>query len=317
MKTERFFTLETESKNLFYQIPKAFMLENSKYFSMSAMAKLIYGVLKDRNSLSIKNEWVDKFNRVFFLFNQKNLCKVLGIKDTKTLRKYLNELEEYELLYRESMGDGFADRLYLLQVEVTVEQQLELLNDRLCENEKGIPKIGTGKISKGGKEKFPRGGKEKFPKGGREKFPPNNTNTNNNTKYTNNTNTTQCQSKKTCSNSDEKLLNSFNAVEVIENNTHLELSRNQISKALSWNIERLRKAIEIFKKQEGKYFALLEKIYKDNGNFAPKSNKIESNTNNNTKQSTFANFTQRKYDYDKLEAQLLGWADYDDDYEIQ
>ena len=30
-----------------------------------------------------------------------------------------------------------------------------------------------------------------------------------------------------------------------------------------------------------------------------------------------ANFTQRKYDYDKLEAQLLGWADSDDDnYEI-
>lgn len=30
--------------------------------------------------------------------------------------------------------------------------------------------------------------------------------------------------------------------------------------------------------------------------------------------STFANFTQRKYDYDKLEKQLLGWAD-DEDYE--
>ena len=30
-----------------------------------------------------------------------------------------------------------------------------------------------------------------------------------------------------------------------------------------------------------------------------------------------ANFTQRKYDYDKLEAQLLGWDDSDDDnYEI-
>ena len=30
--------------------------------------------------------------------------------------------------------------------------------------------------------------------------------------------------------------------------------------------------------------------------------------------STFANFTQRKYDYDKLEKQLLGWAD-DEDYD--
>ena len=29
-----------------------------------------------------------------------------------------------------------------------------------------------------------------------------------------------------------------------------------------------------------------------------------------------ANFTQRKYDYDKLEKQLLGWDDSDDNYEI-
>lgn len=42
-------------------------------------------------------------------------------------------------------------------------------------------------------------------------------------------------------------------------------------------------------------------------------NKIEPTTNDNTKQSTFANFTQRQYDYDKLEKQLLGWADDDDD----
>ena len=45
-------------------------------------------------------------------------------------------------------------------------------------------------------------------------------------------------------------------------------------------------------------------------------NKIEPTTNSNTKQSTFANFTQRQYDYDKLEAQLLGWDTSDDDYEI-
>ncbi|QPJ86595.1 hypothetical protein HH195_11535 (plasmid) [Sarcina sp. JB2] len=39
--------------------------------------------------------------------------------------------------------------------------------------------------------------------------------------------------------------------------------------------------------------------------------------NNNNKPSNFANFTQREYDYDKLEAQLLSWADSnDDDYEI-
>ena len=46
-------------------------------------------------------------------------------------------------------------------------------------------------------------------------------------------------------------------------------------------------------------------------------NKIEPITNNNNKQSNFANFTQRQYDYDKLEAQLLGWDTSDDDYEIE
>ena len=45
-------------------------------------------------------------------------------------------------------------------------------------------------------------------------------------------------------------------------------------------------------------------------------NKIEPTTNNNNKPSNFANFTQRQYDYDKLEAQLLGWAEDDEDYEI-
>lgn len=48
---------------------------------------------------------------------------------------------------------------------------------------------------------------------------------------------------------------------------------------------------------------------------------ITKNKNNyrlahNKANSTFANFTQRKYDYDKLEAQLLGWDSSEDDYEI-
>ena len=36
----------------------------------------------------------------------------------------------------------------------------------------------------------------------------------------------------------------------------------------------------------------------------------------NAKKNTTANFTQRKYDYDKLENQLLGWDNSDDDCEI-
>ena len=48
---------------------------------------------------------------------------------------------------------------------------------------------------------------------------------------------------------------------------------------------------------------------------------ITKNKNNyrlahNKANSTFANFTQRQYDYDKLEMQLLGWDNFEDNYEI-
>ncbi|MDO4536367.1 MAG: hypothetical protein Q4B63_11265, partial [Clostridium perfringens] len=130
-----------------------------------------------------------------------------------------------------------------------------------------------------------------------------------------NKNTTQFQYQDTCSTSYDDILTSSNQVEIIENNTHLKLSKNQVLKTLTWDVIRLRKSIEIFREQEGRYFALLEKIYKDDGNFAPKKNKITNTTYSNSKQSNFDNFTQREYDYNKLEKQLLGWDDGDYDEE--
>lgn len=67
-------------------------------------------------------------------------------------------------------------------------------------------------------------------------------------------------------------------VKLIESNTHLLLdSKNKRTKASKWNKDRLLKAIEIFKAREGEYFSLLEKIYKDDKNFVPKSDKTGSN----------------------------------------
>lgn len=60
---------------------------------------------------------------------------------------------------------------------------------------------------------------------------------------------------------------------LIEDNTHLLLdSKNKINKVSKWNKDRLLKAIDIFKDRQGEYFSLLEKIYKDDKNFAPKTN---------------------------------------------
>lgn len=126
------------------------------------------------------------------------------------------------------------------------------------------------------------------------------TNTNKENTNKENTNKYTTQQQVACSDNDVALNSS--CVTEIENNTHLKLSNNQFKKASKWDIDRLRKAIKIFKKQQGKYFALLEKIYLDNKNFVTEDKSNADNKN-------LANFTQREYDYEKLEKQLLGWYD--------
>ena len=66
--------------------------------------------------------------------------------------------------------------------------------------------------------------------------------------------------------------------ELIESKTHLLLdSKNKRDKVSKWNKDRLVKAIDIFVEQGGQYFSLLEKIYKDDKNFAPKESEVANN----------------------------------------
>ena len=140
-----YFRLEDEAKERSLKLPKVFMMEVSKYFNMSAMAKLMYSILSDRNSLSIKNKWVDDQKRVYFLFKQTEIGKMIGIKDTKTVRKYLNELEKNELLERKRQGLNEPDRLYLKHPEVEENQLYHLMGENSLSEEEKFP-ISEGNI---------------------------------------------------------------------------------------------------------------------------------------------------------------------------
>ena len=144
---KRYFTIYEEVKEQYYKIPKAFMLEESKYFEMSPMAKLIYSILSDRNSVSIKNKWVDEEKRVYFVYKQEELCKILVIKHTATARKYLKELETYELLERVRQGLNKPDRLYLLHPEVTEEEIYKILNNEETQEKEEENSDETSKIN--------------------------------------------------------------------------------------------------------------------------------------------------------------------------
>lgn len=51
----------------FYRISKL-LFTDSRFSKVSIEAKVLYGLLLDRMSLSIKNGWVDEENRVYIYF---------------------------------------------------------------------------------------------------------------------------------------------------------------------------------------------------------------------------------------------------------
>ena len=58
-----FYGAESEQFS-FYRIPKVLFTEE-RFKAISAEAKVLYGLLLDRMSLSAKNGWQDKENRVY------------------------------------------------------------------------------------------------------------------------------------------------------------------------------------------------------------------------------------------------------------
>ncbi|PTI38938.1 replication initiator protein A [Staphylococcus succinus] len=121
----------------FYQLPK-YLFEDTYFKKMSAEAKIMYALLKDRFELSIQNEWVDKNNNIYFIFSNKHLCEYLGYAEQKII-KLKKELVNFNLLTQERVGLNKPNRLYLLKPNYNGEDSRtkELPNSQFQNNEFG------------------------------------------------------------------------------------------------------------------------------------------------------------------------------------
>ena len=63
MQYEYFYGAQAEQFS-FYRIPKALFTEPN-FRELSTDAKVLYGILLDRMSLSLKNQWLDAQNKVY------------------------------------------------------------------------------------------------------------------------------------------------------------------------------------------------------------------------------------------------------------
>ena len=110
---------------LFFQFPKV-LIYGDKYNKLSSDAKIAYMLLKDKLEFSIKNEWIDEDNYIYFKYSNIALMQIFNYSE-KTVIKIKKELESVDLLYQERMGynpktkKNEANRLYLGELELSAE----------------------------------------------------------------------------------------------------------------------------------------------------------------------------------------------------
>ena len=95
----------------FYRIPKA-LFEDERFQKLSTSAKMLYSILLDRMSLSVKNDWVDEQGRVFIVFTIEDVKRVLCCADNKATH-LLRELETFGLIERKRRGLGKPSLVYV------------------------------------------------------------------------------------------------------------------------------------------------------------------------------------------------------------
>lgn len=98
-------------KYSFYRIPKALFTE-AMFGGLSIEAKILYGLVLDRISLSREHDWIDEAGHVYVYYTIKNVKKALGCGNTKACR-LLKELETFGLIERKKQGQCKPTIIYV------------------------------------------------------------------------------------------------------------------------------------------------------------------------------------------------------------
>lgn len=112
----------------FYRIPKA-LFQDDYFRCLSSDAKILYGLMLDRMSLSIKNQWFDAENRAYIYFSIEDIMELLNCGRNKAI-KSLQELDSETgigLIEKKRQGFGKTNIIYVksfvMKEEITKEGQ--------------------------------------------------------------------------------------------------------------------------------------------------------------------------------------------------
>ena len=122
----------------FYRLPKI-LITDKRFKDLSDSAKLLYGLMLDRMSLSVKNGWLDEQNRVYIKYSFSGIMEDLNCAREKA-SKLLKELEEIGLIWKVTQI-GHASIIYVKNFVKSVEDDTNMYdkqtspkNEQVTEN---------------------------------------------------------------------------------------------------------------------------------------------------------------------------------------
>ena len=116
MKSEFDYYYGAESEQFsFVKVPKVLFSDKEHFVCLSNDARILYGFLLERMSLSRKNNWIDAHNRVYIIFPIDEIADIMGVCHEKALNilKELDEQNGIGLVKKKRRGLGLPSILYV------------------------------------------------------------------------------------------------------------------------------------------------------------------------------------------------------------
>ena len=105
----------------FYRVPKI-LVKDERFSSISSDAKILYGLMLDRMSLSVQNQWLDDQSRVYIIYTLEEIQEDFNCGKNKG-SKIFSELEACGLIERRRQGQGKPAIIYVKNFVRSVENK--------------------------------------------------------------------------------------------------------------------------------------------------------------------------------------------------
>ena len=144
LQLDYYYGIEAEQFS-FYRVPRL-LIKDERFKKLSSDAKLLYGLMLDRMSLSMKNEWFDDENRAYIIYTIDSIMEDLGCAKGKAV-KVLADLDSVTgigLVEKVRRGLGKPDIIYVKNFASITEQ----MEEKESANADKITEVGKSNFCK-------------------------------------------------------------------------------------------------------------------------------------------------------------------------